>query len=192
MKRLLALLAIVSSGMSFASELDAVVDLVQATVLDSTVGAQMIDWKVGDEMNYRLSSSMFRGTVKKEVFEVTEETLWLRQKSVVQFFGQTQEDLMETELERATGKVLRMIHNGEEQEVPDDSGDIEIIEQTYTEVEVPAGKFDSVYLKLNTKDVKNLELWVNPRDTVMDGSLKMIAPAQMTVTLELTSFKKGE
>lgn len=146
----------------------------------------LIDWKVGDYMDYRVSGAFGNmGTMRKEVTSDEGTALWVRQ--TIDLMGQN--EIVDMLIRKSDGKILKVIRNGEEQEVPD--GDVEVIEQNYEEVTVPAGTFDSIHIVANTRDVENLQVWVNMRDTSMDGTLKQVVPTNfMTLTMELTGFHR--
>ena len=57
---------------------------------------------------------------------------------------------------------------------------------------MPAGTFKCVHIVAKSKSASKIELWANPAETVMEGSIKQIAASAMgDVTMEMTSFKKG-
>jgi hypothetical protein len=48
-----------------------------------------------------------------------------------------------------------------------------------------------VHIVAKSKSASKIELWANPAETVMEGSIKQIAASTMgDVTMEMTSFKK--
>ena len=150
----------------------------------------MINWTVGDTMEYSIDLGFLKGKMTKKVASEIkvdgEPCIWISTLTDLTVMKDTVEILMR----RSDGKVLKIIHNGKEIAIGDDN--IEIVKQEYTEVTVPAGKFKAIYVVLNTKEVKNMEIWVNSADTVMDGMLKTILPTQFgKATIELLSFKKG-
>lgn len=146
--------------------------------------SNMINWAIGDFHNFTMEMEGMGalGSGHKEVTkeEPAQNAFWYVQKMDV--MGQAQN--VETLMSRADGKVLRQIVNGEEKAVGggDDAGNnIEIIEQSETEVTVPAGKFDCMYIKAKfTQDgqTQEVELWVNPIDVNLDGMLKMVMQSQ--------------
>ncbi len=165
------------------------VDFAQLARTTATVGTMdLINWKVGDEQDYNITMAALPipGTMVKSVTKdegtaiwVTEDMNMMIQKSNVQVL-----------INKADGKVLKMIQDGQEKPVPDDK--VTIISQDYTSVTVPAGTFKCVHVVAKTADVDNLEIWANPKDTVMEGALKELIKTQgQDVTLELTSFKHG-
>ncbi len=174
-----------------------VVGSAQATVLDiesasfvnaivqSNSAENLIDWKIGDSMNYKMSVMGMSGTMIKSVASEEGNAVWLKQD--VSIMGQKQ--LIEVLLDRATGQILKMRQNGQDKPVP--KSDLEVISQEYTKVTVPAGTFDCMHVTAKSSDAPKIEIWANPRDTAMDGGLKQIVQSNgMTITLELTSFKR--
>ena len=145
----------------------------------------VINWKVGDNSDFILSSPSFGklGKMHKYVSSDEGETLWVTQDIDLS----SQKEKIEAQIRKSDGVVIKMLRNGKPQELPKDQPDVR--EQKNTEVTVPAGKFKAVYLLIDTKDVKGLELWANPKDTVMEGTLKQIAPtSMMTIQIELEKF----
>jgi hypothetical protein len=152
--------------------------------------ANLLNWKVGDFHKINIKFVFGGGTGKKEVTkeEKSQNAVWL--VTTMNLMGQNQKT--EALYDRATAKVLKLIVNGKEQEVGGEDGEIEIIEQKETEVTVPAGKFDCMYIKAKTNaqgQETTIEAFINPIDVNIDGMLKMILGTQFgPLTLELASF----
>ncbi|OFZ02147.1 MAG: hypothetical protein A2070_04820 [Bdellovibrionales bacterium GWC1_52_8] len=147
----------------------------------------LINWKVGDTASYDVKISSFgkMGTNVKTVTKDEGTSIWLTQD--LNLSGQKQ--LAEAQISKADGKILKLIVNGKEQEIPNDP--LEIISQDYADVTVPAGTFQCIHVIAKSKQISKLEVWMNPRDTVMDGMIKQIAQTQLfPLTMELTSFKR--
>jgi hypothetical protein len=133
----------------------------------------VIDWKKGDSANFDVTlGSFLKGTLVKTVTKIDDDAnaIWVNTKMDLSM----QKDESDMLISRADGKVLKFIHNGKEEAAP--SGDIEVVSQDYTEIDVPAGHFKAIHIVANTKDVKGIEVWANPRDTVMEGTLKQDSP----------------
>lgn len=157
-------------------------------ILEVSVPLDVINWKVGDTAEYSVTAGSF-GNLGKMVKSVTKDegtSIWMRQDMNLS----VQKEVVDVQISKADGKILKMIRNGQEQQIPDDK--IEIISQDYTEITVPAGKFEALHVVAKTKQVSKLEVWANPRDTVMEGTLKQVMATSLTdIALELLSFKKG-
>lgn len=156
--------------------------------LNPSIESNLVDWKVGDRLEYNLtlgpiSGQAWRGVTKEED---QGKNIWV--ESNIEAMGQIQ--VIEQLIRRKDGKLLKLLVNGEEQDL-DKSGKIEIVKEDYVSVTVPAGTFKALYLKINTEQAKGIETWINPAKTVMDGILKMVVPNQFgELVLELTGFKK--
>ncbi len=101
-----------------------------------------------------------------------------------------QQQKTEALINKADGKILKLIVNGQEQQVPNDP--VEIISQDYTTITVPAGTFEVIHVVAKTTQSPKIEVWANPRDIVMDGAAKQAAQMQLgTMVLELTGQKRG-
>jgi hypothetical protein len=147
----------------------------------------MIDWKVGDSLQYDVSLKSFKlGTSVKTVSKDEGEAVWLKQEVK----AMNQNEVIEVLINRADGRVLKMIRNGQEQPLEDNN--LEVISQEATEITVKAGKFKAIHIVAKTKDIPKIEIWANPRETAIDGTLKQMAQVQFgDVVLELTKFKRN-
>ena len=69
-----------------------------------------------------------------------------------------------------------------------------IVEEGERQVRVPAGTFDSYYLKLRSKkDGKETQTWINGDAVPVGGIIKTIMPGPMgNVTIELTAFERNQ
>jgi len=146
----------------------------------------LIEWKVGESMQYDVTAGPFGkvGTMSKEV--TADDGTILVVKTVMDIPGQRQD--IETWINKDDGSVVKLIRNGKEEALPA-ADDMEVIDQSYESVTVPAGTFDSLKITAKTKEVSKIEIWVNPQATVMDGSIKTVLQTSMVpVTIELTSF----
>jgi len=150
----------------------------------------LVDWQVGDRMEYKLdmtflSGSSVRSVVSEELVDGN-QSIWV--ENIIDLIVKKQK--VEQLIRRYDAAVLKMIVNGEEQDIPD-PGEMDIVEQDYVKVTVPAGTFKSVWMKVNTKEIEGVEVWINPKETAMDGMLKMITPSQFgNMTMKLKSFYK--
>ena len=158
----------------------------------NNVGSRnLINWTVGDTANFDVTLGAIGkvGTMKKSVTKAddAQNAIWVRTEANLA----VQKDTTDILMSRADGSILRFVRNGKEEAVPEN--DIEIISQEYTEITVPAGTFKAIHIVADTKDVKGIEVWANPRDTIMEGTLKQVVPSQFgKLEISLTSFKKGD
>lgn len=156
--------------------------------LQSVSPYDLIDWKVGDRMDYTLDMGFFgKGTSFKEVTKDEGDSIWVRQ--VIDAAGQNQ--TIDMQIRKSDGALLKIIRNGKEESIPDDN--LEVISQDFTEITVPAGTFKCIHIVANSGKIKNLEVWANPQVTVMDGALKQVLPQGfLKITMELKSFARGQ
>lgn len=185
----LAIMAFASQGFAASPNGFSVVQI--DTQLHTTFATvhplNVIDWKVGDLADYDVSGGAFGkiGKMHKEVTKDEGTAIWVSQNIDLGF----QKDSSEMLINKADGKVLKVIRNGKEEKLPDDK--IEIISQDVEDIEVPAGKFQTIHIVAKTKQVSRIEVWVNPRDTVMEGTVKQFMDTGMLqITMELVSFTK--
>ncbi len=148
----------------------------------------LINWKVGDTMSYDVEMGFFgkMGTSVKSVAKEEGGAIWVHQE--MNLSGQ--KELIDMLINRADAKILKVLRNGQEMQMPDDK--IEVISQDFAEVTVPAGTFKTVHIVAKSKQVSKIELWANPTDTAMDGGVKQIMATQFgDITMSLTSFKRN-
>lgn len=160
----------------------------QQAAIQGGVVTEGLNWKVGDECNYKLNMGGFiNGTMKMSVREIGPDGIWLVQDVDLMI----QKQKIEALIDPNTGALKKLIVNGKEEAPP--KTDYELVEQKEDKVTVPAGTFDAIYLKIKDKANNGAisEQWVNPRDIPIAGMLKSLADSQLgKVTIELTSFKK--
>jgi hypothetical protein len=156
---------------------------------DESALGYLINWKVGDGAEYNVDMGLpFKGTMVKSVTKDEGDTLWFNQ--TVDLLIQKQS--IDVQIDKTTGKTLKELVNGQEQTI--DNTPPTIVSQDYTSVTVPAGTFKAIHIVAKTqqdgKDVQ-IEEWANPKETPMDGSIKMIMTTQgQTITMEMTKFTK--
>lgn len=190
MKKFLALLglAVAVVNTTYAAETGVITQEMQLRLLTATIAPlDLINWKVGETAQYDIKAGSFGklGTSTKSVTKDEGAAIWVTQQMNLMVQNQKIEML----LNKADGKVLKMLVNGKEQQIPDD--EIEVISQDYVDVTVPAGTFKAIHIVAKSKQAPKLEVWANPRDTVMDGTLKQIVQTQgIDLTMELTSFRR--
>lgn len=159
----------------------------QQTQIQAAVVTQGLNWKVGQENNYKLNMGGFiNGTMKMSVREITADGIWMVQDVDLMI----QKQKIEALIDANTGAVKKMLVNGKEQQPP--KSDFEVVEQKEDHITVPAGSFDTIYIKVKDKanNGQISEQWVNPRDIPLSGMAKSLADSQLgKVTIELTSFK---
>lgn len=144
----------------------------------------LINWKVGEAQNYDIELVFGKGTMVKTVAKEEGNAIWV--KSTTNLMGQ--KDVSELLMSRTDGKILKFLHNGKEEQLPDSQ--IEIEDQDTQEITVPAGTFKTVHITAKMNEQK-IELWANPKETCMDGGIQMKLESQFgDIFLKLTSFKK--
>ena len=186
-RKFFALMAVVTAGASTSARAEAL-SAQEMEGLFQLSGLNLINWKVGDRMDYQVSVGMFGkiGSMLKTVSKDEGTALWVHQEIDLKF----QKQVVDMLINKADGKVLKLIQDGKEAQIPNEK--LEVISQDYGEVTVPAGTFDAVHIIAKTQQVSKIELWANPAATVMDGALKQIMATQIgEIKMELASFKAG-
>ena len=143
----------------------------------------LINWKVGEYTDSNIGlMGMPAGTMKKIVDREEGNTIWMNQLTDGSLIGKHK---IEVQMDRADGKILQLIQDGQKQEIPNDK--LEIISQDSTTVTVPAGTFEVIHIVAKSEKIKKLEAWANPRDISLDGMAKTYVESGMfPMTLELT------
>lgn len=187
MKTFTAIALALFANVAFALPIDMIFDYsrFQDAVMDQA-RIQMIDWKVGDRGNYNIDMGFIKGTMVMHVREYVAEGPWVEQN--VDIMGQKQK--VEILFDKTDGSILRLLVNGQKQEVPEQNVEIEDMQEA--NVTVPAGTFDCIYVKIrDTEKNETSEAWINPNLIPISGMLQNKAPSQFgTVTLQLTDFLK--
>ena len=173
------------SSASFAEPINIMDVQIQAVAM---IPMDLINWTVGDTASFNVSAGAFGkvGTMVKSVTKDEGKALWVQQDMDLQF----QKQKVEILIQKSNGQILKMLVDGKEQKIPDQN--IEVISQDYTEITVPAGTFKVLHIVAKSKEASKIEVWTNPKETVMDGAVKqIISTGFVDITTELTSFKHG-
>ncbi len=166
------------------------IQTLETSVIPNFAIQRLIDWKVGDEANFVIKAGFFGevGRMKKFVHSEVGNSIWLH----TEITGQMNK-VVKAKINRDTGEVEEYIEDGQAKTPPDSS--LEVIDQADGgEITVPAGTFHTVYIK--AKSTTNgreqvLELWLNQRDTTMEGMVQLKTKASgFKITLSLVSFTK--
>ena len=171
-------------------------DLTQVTPAASVITTSLtlaapavrdIPLTVGDSCDYQLSGGMFQGTMHSFVRESTADGIWVEQDFDLGMMGKQK---IEALYDKQTGKVLKLLANGQEQAIPDASK-MKVVETRQESLTVPAGTFQSMYLKIHDSDKNtDTETWIT-KTVGVGGMIKTIAPSPLgNLTLELTAFVK--
>lgn len=181
------------SAQQIAQEIARVVVLTQKLEA-GLVAMNLINWQVGEYHNTTIKMAIpLPGKAHKYVATDVPARNAFWYNNDIEMLGQKQKT--ESLMSRANGEVLELIVNGEKQKLDSNPSEgLEIIEQYETEITVPAGKFDCMYIKANIKQdgkTQQLEAWINPIDVNLDGMLKVKIPSQMgTIEMLLKDFGK--
>jgi hypothetical protein len=158
-------------------------------VREARVGAlALINWKVGDSANFdiELGAMGKLGTMVKSATKEEGAAIWVTNDASLQ----GQKDVTEVLINRADGKILKMIHNGQEQSAPAD--DFQVISHDSASITVPAGTFKCLHVVGKSKQSSKIEIWMNPSAVSLDGQIQMTAATQFgDMTMKLTAFKKN-
>lgn len=160
------------------------IHLMQPALSDAHI-LDAIDWQVGDRLEYTISAGRFGtvGKMEKEVSREIADAIWVDTK--MELSGK--QELIETLINRLDGKILKMLRNGKEVEIPNQ--EITIIDRKIEKVKVPAGEFEAMHVIAKSEQVERIEVWTNADKTAMDGTLKQIMSTSLfDLTFELTGF----
>lgn len=160
-------------------------DLQTAFALEASMRAGL-NWKVGDRATYKLDMGGFlKGTSNNYVREDVGTGFWIVQEIDLMF----QKQKVEILINKTTGKIERLLVNGQEQSVP--QTETEVLEMKEDRITVAAGTFDCIYAKIRDRsDGKISEAWINPKVVPMSGTLKAVADSQLgKVVQEVTTMQ---
>lgn len=166
-----------------------VYEVCRASIIGNSEDVDVTKWKIGDTMQYEVNVSNV-GRVGDSTKKVTKDeghAVWVRQSVQILFHRETVEVLVN----KADGKILKVVRNGKEQ--PPEDNKFEVIkEERGVTVKVPAGEFTALYYKGKMKDVQSLEVWASPSEALIEGSVKQVITVSLgTVTMELKEMKRG-
>lgn len=147
-----------------------------------------VQFTKGDTDNYNLTLEGITGSLVMSVQSVGSDGVWLDTK--IDIAGQSQDE--QELINPATGQVIKVIVNGQEQ-APPDPNDVQIISETSATVTVPAGTFKTIDVKAHIKSQNtDMEQWVDPTDVLVAGMVKMATTVQsIPLTAELTKVTHG-
>lgn len=170
-----------------AADVASAVQINTQLMMDTISTMALINWKVGDNSDYAvtLEGLPINGTLHKEATKEEGNGIWLKQDLDLMIQKDSQEILMD----RNTGKVLKYVHNGKEEAMPDDK--IEIVSTNSAQITVPAGTYKVMHIVAKSKQIPAIEIWENTRDICLDGTAKTyMDQGQVKITMELTKFVK--
>ena len=154
---------------------------------DSYIDAERLEWKVGDTAMYDINLGIAAGTMTMVVAEKQGNAYWLNQDLDLGGMGKQKVEVL---IDITTGEILELKVNGQKRNIPE-RPEQELVETREDKVTVPAGTFDTQYLKIRNKsDNKITEMWINT-EVPINGTVKSIAPGQFgKVKMDLTAYNK--
>jgi hypothetical protein len=182
-KAIISMMAVLFSVTAFAAS--PMQSILQAS-LKGIQGRALINWTVGDTASYNMNMGFIKGSMVMTATAIDSTKAVMTQDVDLGFMGKQQ---MEVWIDVNTGEILKVIANGQEQQIPEQ--DMELIEIITDTVTVPAGTFECQHVRLkDNKSGGEVKMWAN-QDVALSGMVKSIQPGQFgEVTLELTSFNK--
>jgi hypothetical protein len=147
-----------------------------------------LKWKVGDEANYKIAIGGFiNGTAHEFDREDNGTQIWVQEDMDLGAVGKQK---LELQFEKATGQILKILANGQEQKLPSAS-DYTVVESKQDHITTAAGAFDCIYVKVQSNSDKKIqEEWINPQAIPVGGMLKAVSDSQFgAVNQDITSFK---
>lgn len=166
------------------------VSSVNKTILNDVDMQGPFNWVVGDTATYNLKGGIISGSMAMTIKAVSASELVIGQELDMGFLGKQS---CEMTINPQTGKLLKMVCNGQDQ-TPSDEGTLEVIESKEDTIKVPAGTFVCLYIKAKqTAQGKEtiIQQWANPKLIPVMGLIKAISPSPLgELNVELVSFKK--
>lgn len=185
---LLSLFININIGEAGAANIVTLSDIQKAALQTMELDTQsLIDWKVGDSQEYKVDAGMgLGGKMVKKATKEEGNAIWVSQELDMMIMKDNSELL----IDRDSGKVLKFLHNGKEEQVPNEK--IDVISTKQETIQVPAGKFKVLHVTAKTSSGNQLEIWTNPREISLDGAAKLyVDQGMMKITMELTKFVKN-
>ncbi len=144
-----------------------------------------LNWRVGSTADYQIDGGFISGTMHAFVKSEVPRGYWVRQDIDLGFAGRRNAEML---YDRATGKMIALVIDGEPQTLPDPT-DIQTIASRRERVTVPRGTFECLYTKTrNVRKNEELETWINTSVPV-SGLVKTNTPTPIgQMTIELTNF----
>ena len=152
-----------------------------------------LNWQVGEYQERTIKKGAFGvGSLKSWVDREEGDAFWLLNDLNIIFQGNKR---VEALIERATGKILRYIEDGQEKSPPDVSQleTCEDLGESYETVNVPAGKFESTRTVLKCDD-NYVAIWIHHGSLVnMNGHVRQALlgsanPTDIDYLVELTKY----
>jgi hypothetical protein len=125
------------------------------------------------------------GTMEKDVTREEGQGVWMKQVTVL---TGGKRDQMEFLVNRADGKVLKFLKNGQPADYAEQP--LHDISETDESVTVPAGTFQSHHLAGASESGARIEIWKNADATAIDGVIKTTIDA--ATDIELTRFSRSK
>lgn len=146
-----------------------------------------LNWQVGDLVEFDMKISVLPGTMLMFISSIEGSTAILNQELSIATVKQS----CDMHFNLNTGELLKMVCAGQEQK-PGPPGESEIIEMKEAQVTVPAGTFQTVYIKAVTGEKKQVvEQWINRSEIPILGIVQSLTPSAIgTMTMKLKAFKK--
>jgi hypothetical protein len=183
MKIAAALVSFLFASPLFASNLP-LANLVPSFEVQAIVAG--MDWVIGDKASYNLDMGMAQGTMNMVIHSKEGENFWMHQELSLGSYG---DHLIETLVDPSSGKILKIIVDGRNEDVPE-ATQPEIVSTSEEDVTVPAGTFHTVHVvSKDSKSGKESDTWLNDTEIPVSGIAKAIEPADFgKAKLELTGF----
>lgn len=168
--------------------------------LSQSKTSNVINWNLGDYSEYVLDLGFFgKGSIQKKATKEDNNNtaIWITTMAKTPLMNQK----IETLISRATGKILKLLVDGQEQPYKDH--ELELISKEPSEItlsieneqgEKEKKTFRVIHIKVKDKtDDAAIETWINPKDITLDGTAKTILKKSfLTTTLELTKYGYGK
>jgi len=152
--------------------------------------ANALSWKIGDGLNFALMvKGVAIGSVSMKYEAENQKEMLMTQvfnlvnKSVSLLIGYDKE----------SGRVSSFKIMGVPLPLPgSDAGGVKVVKQEESHINVPAGEYDAVYFLIETDKGQQTEIWMNPSEIPLTGTLKTNSKVRnIDVSMELVSFAHG-
>lgn len=146
-----------------------------------------LGWHVGDLAEYDLKLAVIPGSMLMFVSSIEGSIAVLNQELSIATIKQS----CDMHFNLNTGELIKTVCAGVEQK-PGEPSNTEVIDMKEDQITVPAGTFQTVYIKATTGEKKQIiEQWINRSEIPVLGLVQSITPSPIgTMNLKLKAFKK--
>ncbi|MBK9293726.1 MAG: hypothetical protein IPM57_04660 [Oligoflexia bacterium] len=160
---------------------------ISKTILN-TKNAGLLNWKMGDTLNFQIKVKDFAIGQMSMVFDAQTKKEYL----LTQYFDFFSKKFnIQVGYDKNTAAVTSYKINGVKIPLPENQQmpEVKIVTQEEAHLEVEAGSFDCIHTVIEAENGQQTEVWFNPQELPLTGMLQTLTKIKnVDVKLELVSF----